>query len=64
MFKNLFHKENKQLKGSNVPHGEDISEVHLTYKAIPMTIEMRRRQMEEHLRRQYNIEKQKEGTLL
>lgn len=67
MFENLFRNKNntREIKTKeNLTHGEDIPLVCIEHKTVPFTIEMRRRKMEERIRKQYNIKKTKEAKLM
>lgn len=47
------------------PHREDeIPTVQLNYSKVPMTIEMRKRQYEENMRKKYHLHKNKDGRIL
>lgn len=46
------------------PHGEDSVELHLNYSKVAKTRELQIREVEEKLRKQYNIKKDKSGDLI
>jgi hypothetical protein len=64
ILKNVYNSK----QNSNSPHcengEEEIQTINLTYTRVPLTAELRRRQVEEKLREQYEVPKEKDGTLL
>lgn len=59
MFASLFKK-----KPVSDTHGEDDIDLKFTYSKIPLSLDLKKRQQEERIRKQYDIPKEKRAELL